>query len=313
MHAYDTTSTVVTVTLNPTVDKTCRVDALVPERKLEVRQLLSYPGGGGINVARVATRMGVRSKALWSAGGASGELLHRLLQEEHVEQQRVPIEEPTRENVIVLDAASQQHYRLGMPGPHLGPGELDRWAAAVEALPRRPGYLVVSGSLPRGASPDWFSEWLGRVPPEYRILADTKGGALRVACDRWAFLVKPNLHELEDLCGVELEGQAAVERAARALIGRGRLEAVLVSMGRGGALLVTRDQSRCIESPPVPLRSKVGAGDSMVGGLVTALARGWSLLDAARFGVAAGAAAVMTPGTELCRPKDVERLYERDS
>jgi 6-phosphofructokinase 2 len=302
---------VITVTLNPTVDKTCRVAALIPERKLDVQDLRSYPGGGGINVARVATRLGLRPRALWSAGGASGEFLEQLLREERLEQEPIPIAGATRENLIVFDAASEQHYRFGMPGPHLDRGDLERWNAAVEALAPQPGYLVVSGSLPPGATGEWFAEWLGRVPRDYRVIVDTKGAALRLATERGAFLVKPNLHELSELCGTDLEGRSSVERAARQLIGRGRLEAVLVSLGRGGALLVTATQSQCLPSPPVPLRSKVGAGDSMVGGLVTALARGWSLWEAARFGVAAGAAAVMTAGTELCRPEDVERLYER--
>ena len=97
--------------------------------------------------------------------------------------------------------------------------------------------------------------------------------------------------------------------AAHALIDRGNVRVVLVSLGRGGALLVTAEGTHCLGAPPVPLRSKVGAGDSMVGGVVTALAKGWSVLDAARFGVAAGAAAVMTAGTELCRREDTERLY----
>lgn len=124
------------------------------------------------------------------------------------------------------------------------------------------------------------------------------------------YLIKPNVHELEELVGRELSDDAAPAQAAREIVGRGGAEVVVVSLGRGGALLVAEDEVGRFSAPSIPLRSKVGAGDSMIGGVVAALAQNRPLPEAVRSGVAAGAAAVMTEGTELCRREDAERLYE---
>jgi 6-phosphofructokinase 2 len=142
-------------------------------------------------------------------------------------------------------------------------------------------------------------------------VVDTKDAALARALDAGVFLIKPNIHELEQLVGRELAGDRAVAEAAGEIVDRGGAEVALVSLGRGGAMLVTADGVEHLRAPVVPLGSKVGAGDSMVGGLAVALARGRELRDAARYAVAAGAAAVMTPGTELCRAEDVERLDQQ--
>jgi 6-phosphofructokinase 2 len=300
---------VVTVTLNPTIDKTFSVDCLIPERKLEGKDVKAYPGGGGINVARAMKRLGHDATALWSRGGPLGDRLAQFLSAEAVPSSPVVIHHEIRENLIVRDAASLQHYRIGMPGPPLSEAELVHWERTVRSLDPAPDYVVFSGSLPPGVDPPWFAHLLSVVPQRTRIVVDTKRRALACAIQRGVFLIKPNLHELEELVGAELQDELAIVRAARSLIEVSNVQVVLVSLGRGGALLVTTSASTCISAPPVPLKSKVGAGDSMVGGVMTALARGWDVTAAARFGVAAGAAAVMTDGTELCRREDTERLY----
>jgi 6-phosphofructokinase 2 len=170
-----------------------------------------------------------------------------------------------------------------------------------------------------------------------RFVLDTSGSALEEGLQGGIFLLKPNLRELEALTGKKLEKEAedggrekddlgpGEEReshevaeyeeaqidAARTLVERGWVEVVVVSMGSAGALLVTEEKAEKITTPTVPIRSRVGAGDCMVAGLVLGLARGSELGDAARLGVASGAAAVMTPGSELCRRRDVEALFTR--
>lgn len=300
---------VVTVTLNPTIDKTFSVAQVVAERKLDCDEVRNYPGGGGINVARAATRLGDQPLALWSCGGEPGNLLRRLLDEEGVRSRPIGVRESVRENLVVRERSTECHYRFGLPGPRLSDDELELWSAAVAALDPAPDYLVLSGSLPPGATPPWFAALVRAAPRSSRVIVDTKREALLHAIEHGVFLIKPNLHELAEISSLEVRDEDSVERAARDLIDQGSVEAVLVSLGRGGALLVTRGEAHRLPAPPVPLKSKVGAGDSMVGGLVTALAKGWPLLEAARLGVAAGAAAVMTEGTELCRREDTERIY----
>lgn len=300
--------TVVTVTLNPCIDKTVSVERVVPDRKLSGFAVGTYPGGGGINVARVVCRLGPAVRAHWSCGGDTGRRLAQLLDEESVPHEPVPIEDSVRENVIIHDDSTGEQYRVGMPGPTLRDEERRRWVEQIRRIPSTVRYVVFSGSSPEGASPEWCEELVRAVPDDIRVVVDTKKEALRRALEVGIHLIKPNVHELEELVRREMSDDAAIEQAAREIVARGGAEVVIVSLGRGGALLATRDGLERLSAPSVPLRSKVGAGDSMVGGVVAGLARGKPLPEAVRLGVAAGAAAVMTEGTELCRKEDAERL-----
>lgn len=300
---------IVTATLNPCIDAMSHVDRVVPEQKLRCSRPKRYPGGGGINVARAVHRLGGSARALWSRGGPTGEILARLLDDEGVEHRALPIRDYTRENLIVREDASGQHYRFGMPGPELGDAELDAWRQLIAGLSPAPSYLVLSGSLPVGVKNELYAELVACAPKSSKVVLDTSGAALGAALKQRVFLVKPNMGELARLSDTTFRSNDEVAAAARSIVDRGEAQAVLVSLGRGGALLVTADLSERIHAPAVQMDSKVGAGDSMVGGLVVHLARGGSLSEAARYGVAAGTAAIMTPGTELCRKDDTERLF----
>jgi 6-phosphofructokinase 2 len=304
------TAAIVTVTLNPSIDKFFAVNRVVPDRKLLAHDVRQDPGGGGINVARAITYLGGQAMALWSCGGLMGELLATLLDGDGIEHQRVAVGEATRENIIVYDESIDDQYRFGMPGPRLDDSELRRWKDCVSGLEPAPQYLVLSGSLPPGASAGWFAEVIGQAPEGARVVVDTKGDALHQAIQTGVYLIKPNVNELEELVQQELDSDDKVEDAARQIVASGGASVVLISLGRAGALLATAQGFEHIRAPVVRYRSKVGAGDSMVAGMVHALVQGMSLGQAARYGVAAGTAAVMTEGTGLCRREDVERLYE---
>ncbi|NPV07377.1 MAG: 1-phosphofructokinase family hexose kinase [Anaerolineae bacterium] len=303
---------VVTLTINPTVDKSTSVTAVVPERKLRCTQPRSEPGGGGINVSRAILRLGGESVAVYARGGRTGAALEELLGREGVTQQPVAIEDETRENLIVLEESSGQQYRFGMPGPHLKPDEVRRCLAVVEEWEPAPDYLVASGSLPPGAPVDLYARLAQAAQRRgVRMVLDTSGEALREAAQSHVFLLKPNVAELSQLAGCPFEEECDLEREARRLVDRGVAEVVVVSLGAAGAILVTGDDASRLRAPTVPIRSKIGAGDSMVAGIIYSLARGMSLRHSVMYGVAAGSAAVMTPGTELCRREDTERLYQR--
>lgn len=300
---------VVTATLNPCIDKTFSVKRMIPERKLAGSAPVEYPGGGGINVARVLTRLGVDGLALWSRGGVTGRKLGQLLDAEQVPHRPVSIEQAVRENLIIRDDSTGQQYRFGMPGPTLSATDREAWMGALRDRAPSTRYVVFSGSLPGGTSADWYERLLAAAPSDARLIVDTKQQALRRALRHGVFLIKPNINELEELVERELPDDAAIERACRDIIASGGAEVVVVSLGRGGAILITREAVERFVAPSVRLCSKVGAGDSMVGGIVAALAQDRGLSEAVTLGVAAGAAAVMTEGTELCHREDVERLY----
>lgn len=302
---------VVTVTLNPCIDKTLSVSRVVPDRKLPVRAMRRDPGGGGINVARVIQRLGGTVEALWNCGGRGGEVLVELLDEEGIVHHPQAMESETRENLIVTDESSGQQYRFGMPGPDLTKQERSRWNDRIHGWHDPPGIAVFSGSVPPDAPIEWYGELLAAWPDGTRVVVDTKREALARALEQGVYLAKPNVHELEQIADKELCDDGQIVEAATDIIERGGAKALLVSLGRGGAIIVTADGARRFAAPAVNVRSKVGAGDSMVGGLVYALAQGRELYDAVKVAVAAGAAAVMTRGTDLCHRADVLRLLEQ--
>ena len=306
-------STVVTFTPNPAIDATTAVDRVIAERKLRCGAPRFDPGGGGINVARVIRRLGGDATALFFSGGPTGKLLQELLERDEVANRTVECEQWTRENLTVVEESSGHQFRFGMPGPEV---TLDEWQTALRLLREwepAPTFVVASGSLPPKAPADAFAQ-VARIAKERgsRLVLDTSGAALVGGISAGVYLVKPNLRELSELTGAKISGEDDIETAATSIIERGWSEVVVVSLGARGALLLTANECDRIIAPIVPVLSRVGAGDSMVGGIVLALGRGCSLDEAVRFGVAAGAAAVMQPGTELCHRADVERLFCRE-
>lgn len=302
---------IVTVTFNPAIDKITRVDRVVPERKLRCERPRADPGGGGINVARAVHRLGGEAAALWSRGGRMGRLLGDLLDGEGIPNRPVDVREGTRENIVIGDETSGQQFRFNMPGPRLDEEETRRWLEAIAGLGPEPAFAVLSGSLAPGMREDAYAEVIRALPPGCRAILDTSGEPLRQGLEAGVYLVKPNLRELGQLAGRDIEGDEDVGAASKRLVDRGKAAAVLTSLAQGGAILVTAGEIRQVRAPTVKIRSRIGAGDSMVAGVVLALSRGLSLWEAALFGVAAGSAAVMAPGTELCRRADAERLYRQ--
>ena len=302
---------IVTLTLNPTVDKSTTIDQMIPEQKLRCAPPKFEPGGGGINVSRALKRLGVDSLAVFPASGTTGLLLQQLLSQEDIAQQPVATVNWTRENFIVVDTSTNHQYRFGMPGSELSGIEQQQILDTLAALTPAPDYLIISGSLPPGVEP----EFLGRVVRLVRgagtkIVADTSGPALHALLAEGIYLVKPNIGELSRLAGQDDLDSSSVDAAARQLIARGQCEIVVASMGAQGACLVTRNIVDHVAAPAVKKISTVGAGDSMVAGLVYALSMGQPVREAVRLGVACGTAATMNPGTELFHKEDAERLYE---
>ena len=302
---------VVTLTLNPAIDKSTSVPQLVPDHKLQCAPPKVEPGGGGINVARGLQRLGLQARAVFVAGGPPGEVLRQLMARENLAAHPVATAAWTRENLTVVDASNNQQFRFGMPGTTVTAEEQAQVLATLAALAPAPDVLVVSGSLPQGAAPGFMGDvarWARQVGA--KLVVDTSDEALRSAVAEGVYLLKPNLGELAKLAGVPSLDSASAAAAAQALIGQGRCEIVVVSLGPVGACLVTRDVVEHIAAPAVKKQSTVGAGDSMVAGLVFALCQGRPVREAVRLGVACGTAATMNPGTELFHAADADQLFQ---
>jgi len=299
-----------TFTLNPSVDLFSEVAAVRPIRKMRTHQDRADPGGGGLNVARVVTMLGGAAEAVFLGGGPTGDWLDSLLGKENVPRRMLPIAGQTRVSFSVNEKSSGYDYRFVRGGPDISAEEI--MPCIDIAAAHKSGFVVASGSLPASAPPDFFAQ-LARTAVENgaRFVLDTSGEALKATlAEGGVYLVKPSMGELEELFGCELDEKAASE-AALSIVRQGQAEMVAVSMGAHGALLASAEGVVRKSAPHVKVRSAIGAGDSFLGAMIWALSEGWEAEDAFELGIAAGAAAVITPGTQLCRRADVEAFYPK--
>ncbi|EMR02256.1 1-phosphofructokinase family hexose kinase [Cesiribacter andamanensis] len=301
---------IVTFTLNPALDKSSALERLMPEEKLRCDPPTWEPGGGGINVSRALKNLGGDSLCIYIGGGHTGQKMEELLRQEGIQQHRIEGKRPTRENFVVYEKSSGKQYRFGMPGEAVSQQELDACLEVIRQLPQEVKYLVASGSLPPGAPDDFYGQ-IAQMARErnIRCVIDTSGPALQKVTEVGGCLLKPNLSELSQLAGKDHINALEQEEIARELISQGKASMLAVSLGPRGAMLATKEHIEYVVPPTVKQNSTVGAGDSMVAGMVLALSLGKSQRDMIRWGVAAGTAATMTPGSELCRRQDVDDIY----
>jgi 6-phosphofructokinase 2 len=301
---------IATLTANPSLDVSTVVPRVFPDRKLRCTEAVREPGGGGINVARAIRKLGGDATACFPAGGPTGEVLASLLEGEGLPRRVVRVRGSTRENFDIVESSTGREYRFCMPGAAMTEQECD--ALSREFLELAPDVAVLSGSLAPGEPVDFYARAAAALHARgARVVVDTSGDALQRCAGQGVYLIKASIHEFEALVGATgLEEVHVGELASRA-VADGLCEVLVVSLGAGGALWATSSERGRLHAPPVMVRGTVGAGDSMVAGIVLALARGGSLADAMRLGVAAGSATVMQPGTALCRLEDVERLLPR--
>ncbi|MGU9868118.1 MULTISPECIES: 6-phosphofructokinase II [Kluyvera] len=300
-----------TLTLAPSLDSATQTPQIYPEGKLRCSSPVFEPGGGGINVARAITFLGGRATAIFPAGGATGEHLVALLQQENVPVESIRAHEWTRQNLHVHVNASGEQYRFVMPGATLHEDELQQIQQKV--LQIAPGsLLVISGSLPPGISLEQFTTLIKAAQHHgLRCVIDSSGDALTAALAIGQIeLVKPNQKELSALVQRELVQPDDVRNAAQEIVRSGKARRVVVSLGAQGALAV--DEQNCVQVVPPPIKSQstVGAGDSMVGAMTLKLAEHASLEEMVRFGVAAGSAATINQGTRLCSRENTQKIYD---
>lgn len=300
---------IITVTFSPAIDKSTTVPLLIPEKKLNCTAPIYEPGGGGINVARAIKRLGGDATAIYLAGGHSGKFFTNLLNKEKIKTIAIKTRGLTRENIVVKEISTNKQFRFGMPGDHVSEKE---WKNCVSALMQVENveYIVLSGSLPPGIPKEIFERIAGIAHiKDAKLIVDTSGLALKYAVEAGTYLIKPNLKELSMLVGKDIVSLEQVESASKEIISKNRCEIVVTSLGADGAILITKEISFRITPPRVAVQSTVGAGDSMLAGIILSLSNGKSVIESIQYGVACGTAATMNQGTELCHLNDVRHLY----
>ncbi|GAB3357715.1 MULTISPECIES: 1-phosphofructokinase family hexose kinase [Giesbergeria] len=303
-------STFLTLTLNPALDMATRTPQVRPTHKLRCTTAEHYPGGGGINVARVLHRLGSPVQAWYLAGGPTGERLQTLLQAEGVQTQAQPIAGQTRENFSVIEDSTGQEFRFVLPGPKVQTAEWQACLHGLAAVQPRPQWLVASGSLPPGVPDDFYAQLARQARHQnQQLVLDTSGPALSSALQAGVGLLKVSLRELRELTGQALAQPAQWAIAAHSLVAQGQAQMVALSLGEQGALLATPAGVWQAAALTVPTdEGTTGAGDCFLAALVWALAQDHPPAQALAWGVAGGTAALLSGGTRLAQPHDIHRL-----
>jgi 6-phosphofructokinase 2 len=300
---------IVTLTVNPALDKSAHFKGLVPEQKIRCEEPRYDAGGGGVNVSKAIARLDGDSLCVFTSGGPIGLMLEELVRKESIAFKAIKTKNWTRESFVAVDDNTNSQYRFGFPGSPISELEKSDIVQTIQEL--KPKFLVLSGSLNEGLPTDFY-QYIAYLAKQSgsKVIVDTSGEALQKVLEIGVYLIKPNVGELAKLIGVERLEMDEVVHAAQKLIEKGSAEIVVVSLGPQGAVLVTATQTEFVPAPNVVKKSTVGAGDSMVGAMVWALSQNKNLKEVVQWGVACGSAATMNEGTQLFKLEDAKRLFE---
>ncbi|MGA7677218.1 MAG: 1-phosphofructokinase [Dehalococcoidia bacterium] len=299
---------IATVTLNPSLDKTVSVEELVVDEANRWTSLRRDPGGKGINVSRVIHELGGETIAYGFIGGFDGEALKHLLRQQGVPFDFTPIKGEIRSNFIITDSETRRQTRIDAPGPNISRDELRKLIDKITRIKSKPDFLVLAGSVPPGVPADIYRQLIEKAKENgIKTVLDSDNKWLKEGIKAKPNVIKPNVHEAEELLEIQLRDEVSIIEAVKALVSKG-IEVAAISRGKDGLIVATKEKVLKVTSPQVEVRSTVGAGDSAIAGLVLKLSQGHRIEKASQWAAAAGTATTLTPGTELCRREDVERL-----
>lgn len=302
---------IVTLTLSPCIDKSTSVDKFIAEKKLKCTWPKYEPGGGGINVSRALKRFNVDSTCVYVSGGHTGKFLDELLLKENMNSFPVISLENSRENFIVFENSTNLQFRFGMPTNKVKASEWKHILKFLSSLSEI-DYLVLSGSINSEIDETFFDELSDIVSKKKcKLIADTAGKPLQKVIAGGAFLIKPNQNEYSGLFGNKELGIKEIIETGNTILSNNRMENIIVSLGSKGALLISSKKSVLYAPPSVNVKSTVGAGDSMISGIIYSLINNKSIYESVKYGVACGTATTLNSGTELFKIADAEKLLNQ--
>ena len=300
-----------TLTLNPAVDRELTVPAIEFDSVLRASEARVDFGGKGFNVSRLLKGMNEPSTAVGFLGGTAGELLQKGLQSLGIGTDFVWVSEETRTNVSIVTQSHDHYIKANEKGPRVDETKQNELLHKIDSLAKSGDWWVLAGSLPPGVPNDIYARVVNILNKHgANAILDTSGESLKLGCAEKPYLVKPNTEEAHVLTGLPMDTPAEIAAGA-AEIRRMGAQNVVISMGKAGALLHTSEGTWLTHSPRIQEKNPIGAGDSMVGGLVWALTQEIPLKEALGWGVASGAATASLPGTEVGSRPLIEELFSQ--
>lgn len=302
---------VVTITLNPALDKTVTINKLNHGRLNRASSIRIDAGGKGINVAKVLTGFKVDTIAAGLISGRQGQTLLELLSEEKIKARFLDVQGDTRTNLKIIEEETNVTTEINEAGFYVDDSDMQLFQDRLSELMENASFLVLSGSLPKGVREEAYSDYIKLAASRgVKTILDADGPALQKGIEAAPYAVKPNLCELERLFGRKMSDDTDIVNAGRTLLQRG-IEIVAVSMGAEGAILMNSEEILRIKTFPIIPVSTVAAGDSMVAAMVFSLLKGYSLKQTAKWITAAGTITASKPGTQVCTLEEVRKSVER--
>jgi len=299
---------ILTITLNPAVDKTIKVNNLTLGHVNRIVSSRQDAGGKGINVSKMIQVLGDESTAFAVIGGDTGAYIKSEVESMGINFEYVELEKATRTNIKIVDDRNQVYTDLNSSGSHIDINVKGRVDHALEKLIQNDTLVVLSGSAHNGFGVAYYHNLIKWANAHgARVILDADGDLLKEAIEAKPYLVKPNIHELEKLTGKTLATQEDVISASQCILDKG-VTYVVVSMGEEGALCMCQDGVYSIKGMKVPVKSTVGAGDSMVAGLAVGIHKNLEIQEIFKLGSVSATSAVMTEGSSAGRIEDIEQL-----
>ena len=298
-----------TLTLNPAVDRELTVPAMEFDSVLRATEARVDFGGKGFNVSRLLRGMEAPSTAVGFLGGRAGELLQDGLQSLGIGTDFVWVPGETRTNVSIVTQSHDHYIKVNEKGPLVDQAKQQELLEKIDSLAKPGDWWVLAGSLPPGVTDDFYARVINVLNRHgAHAILDTSGESLRLGCAEKPYLVKPNAEEAHVLTGLPMDTPSEIAAAAAEIRSLGA-QNVVVSRGKAGALLHIPEGTWLTHTPKIQEKNPIGAGDSMVGGLVWALTQGIALKESLGWGVASGAATASLPGTEVGSRPLIEELF----
>lgn len=289
---------ITTITLNPAIDRTIVVNGLEIGQVNRIIHAREDIGGKGINVTKILNQLNDSTKALGFIGTYNKKRVYELLDQEGISYQFIEIEANTRINTKLVDAASKLTTDLNDLGFSIDAEQYEVFKEHLMTQAQNSDYMVFSGSIPIGLSKTTYSQLISIVKDKTLTVLDAEGEMLIAGIKAGPFLIKPNIHELEAAYNVQLVNENDIIKLSREIINQYGVKMILVSMGGDGSLLITNNEVLKAEPIKVDVKSTVGAGDSMLAGMVHGIANGLSLEESLKIAAACGTLAVIQEGTQ---------------
>lgn len=301
-----------TVTLNPALDKTVEIPSLTVDSVNRITTMRTDPGGKGINVSKVIKSLGGKCIATGILGGSTGRAISTALEAMGIQTGFWFVEGETRTNLKVIDPVNHTNTDLNEPGITVSEEILNGLLQELLLEVSEGDIVVLSGSLPKGSPKDTYAAWVRACKKAgAKVILDADGELLAEGLGASPYLIKPNNHELSALMGEKLDTPEELEKAARTLMEKHNIAKIVVSMGGAGALYITEKETLYAEGLKVPVKSTVGAGDSVVAALAVSEESGKTLEETVRLSTACGAANVMCSGTQAAEYEVIKSLLPK--